>query len=156
MEISMSRRRRWPTALRSWALGAAAASVALILAGGWSLGRAAVRYDDLALFASVLDLVRQNYVSNVDEHELMQSALRGLLGELDPHSAFMDPEDFDEMQVDTRGEFHGLGIEITKAQDRFIEVVSPIEGTPRLSDGYQASRSDHGDLPHGRSRELGC
>ena len=70
----MSRRRRLSiVALRSWGLGVAAALVALILAGGWSLSRAAVRYDDLALFASVLDLVRQNYVAEVDEHELMQS-----------------------------------------------------------------------------------
>lgn len=133
----MSRRRRLSIALRSWVLGVAAALMALILAGGWSLSRAAVRYDDLALFASVLDLVRQNYVANVDEHELMQSALHGLLRELDPHSAFMDRQDFDEMQVDTRGEFHGLGIEITKAQDRYIEVVSPIEGTPAFRVGVK-------------------
>ena len=133
----MSQRRSLFMALRSGLLGVGAAFVALLLIGGWSLGRAAVQYDDLALFASVLDLVRQNYVSEVDEHELMQSALHGLLRELDPHSAFMDAEDFDEMQVDTRGEFHGLGIEITKAKDRYIEVVSPIEGTPAFQAGIK-------------------
>ena len=133
----MSKRRSLSVALRSWSLGVAAAFMALILFGGWSLGRAAVQYDDLALFASVLDLVRQNYVSEVDEHELMQSALHGLLRELDPHSSYMDPKDFDEMQVDTRGEFHGLGIEVTKAKDRYIEVVSPIEGTPAFRAGVK-------------------
>ena len=133
----MSKRRSLFVAVRSAFLGVAAAFVALFLLGSWSLGRAAVQYDDLALFASVLDLVRQNYVSEVDEHELMQSALYGLLRELDPHSSYMDPQDFDEMQVDTRGEFHGLGIEITKAKDRYIEVVSPIEGTPAFRAGVK-------------------
>ena len=99
--------------------------------------RAAVRYDDLALFASVLDLVRRNYVEPVDEHVLMESALRGLLRELDPHSAFMSSEAYEEMQVDTRGQFHGLGIEITKTDGGFIEVVSPIDGTPAFRAGIK-------------------
>ncbi len=117
----------------TFALGAAGALISLSLIGG-----SAARYEDLAIFSSVLDLVRRNYVEPVDEHELMQSALRGLLQELDPHSAFMGRDAYHEMQVDTKGEFHGLGIEITKEQGGFIEVVSPIEGTPAFRAGIQA------------------
>ena len=88
------------------------------------------RYEDLALFSQVLTIVRRTYVEPVDESDLLRSALRGLLLELDPHSAFMEAEAYEEMQVDTRGKFHGLGIEISKREDRTIEVVAPIEGTP--------------------------
>lgn len=99
---------------------------------------AATRYEDLSLFTSVLNLVRQNYVEPVDEHRLMRGAIRGMLQELDPHSSFMDVEAYKEMQIDTRGEFHGLGIEITKSQDGYVEVVSPIEGTPADRAGIEA------------------
>lgn len=124
-------------AWRSFVTGLVAAGVALLLTGSGSILRASERYDDLALFANVLDLVRNNYVAPVDEHDLMQSAVRGLLGELDPHSGFMSKDAYDEMQVDTRGEFHGLGIEISKQQGGFIEVVSPIDGTPAFRAGIK-------------------
>ena len=127
----------WRVLGRSWVTVLVAGGAALLLAGSGSILRAAERYDDLALFANVLDLVRTNYVTPVDEHDLMQSAVRGLLGELDPHSAFMSKQVYDEMQVDTRGEFHGLGIEITKQQGGFIEVVSPIDGTPAFRAGIE-------------------
>ncbi len=91
---------------------------------------AATRYEDLSLFTSVLNLVRRNYVEPVEDGDLVRGAVRGMLQELDPHSSFLDSEAYTEMQVDTRGEFHGLGIEITKRRDGYIEVVSPIEGTP--------------------------
>jgi len=96
------------------------------------------RYEDLSLFTSILELVRNHYVENVDDHALLQSAMRGLLADLDPHSAFMEPTEFDEMQVETKGEFHGLGIEISKATGEYIEVVSPIEGTPAQRAGIKA------------------
>ena len=96
------------------------------------------RYEDLSLFTHVLSLVRGSYVEPVDEHTLLRGALRGLVQELDPHSSFMDIDAYSEMQVDTRGEFHGLGIEITKSQDEAIEVVSPIEGTPASQAGIRA------------------
>jgi len=91
---------------------------------------ASTRYEELSLFTNVLTLVRRNYVEPVDERKLVRGAVRGMLAELDPHSSFMDSEAYTEMQVDTKGEFHGLGIEITKTRDGYIEVVSPIEGTP--------------------------
>ncbi|MEE2665453.1 MAG: S41 family peptidase [Myxococcota bacterium] len=99
---------------------------------------AADRYQDLGLFSSVVDHVRRHYVEPIDEHELLSGAIRGMMGELDPHSAFMEPKQYKEMQIDTRGEFHGLGIEITKAPNSFVEVVSPIEGTPADRAGIRA------------------
>ena len=96
------------------------------------------RYEDLSLFTHVLTLIRSNYVEPVEEHDLLRGALRGLVHELDPHSAFMDVDAYAEMQVDTRGQFHGLGIEITKAQDESVEVVSPIDGTPAARAGIKA------------------
>jgi carboxyl-terminal processing protease len=129
-------RRNWHPLL-SFSAGAASATlVVALLTSAATL--ASTRYDDLALFSSVLDLVRRNYVEPVDEHDLMQSAVRGLLRELDPHSAFMNADAYQEMQVDTKGEFHGLGIEITKERGGFIEVVSPIDGTPASRAGIQA------------------
>jgi len=138
-------RRTWHPVF-TFGLGATTALTVLVLVSG-AATLAATRYDDLAVFSSVLDLVRRNYVEPVDEHELMQSALRGLLQELDPHSAFMDREAFDEMQVDTKGEFHGLGIEITKQQGGLIEVVSPIDGTPAHRAGIKAHDQITGICP---------
>jgi carboxyl-terminal processing protease len=97
----------------------------------------AQRYEDLSLFASVLEIVRNNYVEDVDEHALLMSAMRGILEDLDPHSAFMNPEAFSDMQVETKGEFQGLGIEISKQTGEFIEVVSPIDGTPAMRAGIE-------------------
>jgi carboxyl-terminal processing protease len=99
---------------------------------------AASRYDDLSLFSSVLRLVRDNYVDEVDEADLIRGAVRGMLAELDPHSSYLDRRQHEEMQIDTRGEFHGLGIEISKRRDGFIEVVAPIEGTPAWRSGIKA------------------
>ena len=123
--------------LVSFTTGCAAATLAIVLSVG-STFASTTRYEDLSLFTRVLSLVRSSYVEPVDEHKLLRGALRGLLAELDPHSSFMDVEAYQEMQVDTRGEFHGLGIEITKTQDRMLEVVSPIDGTPAARAGIRS------------------
>ncbi len=123
--------------LLTFLAGVVAAAVVTAVAG--SVGSfAATRYEDLSLFTSVMNLVRRNYVEPVDEGRLVKGAVNGMLAELDPHSSFMDIDAYREMQVDTRGEFHGLGIEITKSKDGFIEVVSPIEGTPAARAGIKA------------------
>ncbi len=114
----------------------AAALLVFAITGSGSL--ASTRYEDLSLFSDVLRLVRENYVEPVDEHKLIQGAVRGMLQELDPHSSYLDPDAHREMQIDTRGEFHGLGIEISKERDGFIIVVSPIEGTPAWEAGIRA------------------
>ena len=121
----------------TFAAGVAAAAIAL----GWPGGGgplAATRYEDLSLFTEVLNLVRKNYVEPVDQRELIHGAVKGMLQELDPHSSFLDPEVYKEMQIDTRGEFAGLGIEIAKGEDGFVEVVAPIEGTPAHRAGVKA------------------
>jgi len=114
----------------------AAALLVIAIAGTGSF--ASTRYQDLALFSDALRLVRNNYVEPVDESKLIRGAVRGMLQELDPHSSYLDPEAHKEMQIDTRGEFHGLGIEISKERDGFIIVVSPIEGTPAWEAGIRA------------------
>jgi carboxyl-terminal processing protease len=128
-----------PATVRSLLLFAAGAAAATVFLGpGPSGSVAAARYEDLSLFTSVMHLVRRNYVEEVDETALIRGAVRGMLAELDPHSAYMDPDAHKEMQIDTRGEFHGLGIEISKRRDGYIEVVSPIEGTPAWRAGIKA------------------
>jgi carboxyl-terminal processing protease len=117
-------------------LGLAVAAVALAVVGS-ERSSAATKYEDLSLFSSVLRIVRDNYVDEVDESRLIRGAVRGMLAELDPHSSYLDPEAHQEMQIDTRGEFHGLGIEISKRRDGMIEVVSPIEGTPAWRAGIR-------------------
>src|SRR5688572_12985388 len=93
--------------------GTLAAGFVVFTTGGAS-GLVSTRYQELSLFANVIKLVRENYVEEVDETKLVRGAVRGLLADLDPHSSYLDPESHREMQVDTRGEFHGLGIEIMK------------------------------------------
>jgi carboxyl-terminal processing protease len=120
----------------AFALGGLAAAAALV-AVPVERTFAATRYEDLSLFSSVLRIIRENYVDEVDESRLIRGAVRGMLAELDPHSSYLDPEAHQEMQIDTRGEFHGLGIEISKRRDGVIEVVSPIEGTPAWRAGIR-------------------
>jgi carboxyl-terminal processing protease len=124
--------------LLTFAAGVVSATVVTGLAGVVGSVSASTRYEDLSLFTSVLNLVRRNYVEDVNERDLVHGAVRGMLQELDPHSSFLDIDAYKEMQVDTKGEFHGLGIEITKRKDGFIEVVSPIEGTPADRAGLKA------------------
>lgn len=136
---STSRRTRTQRQLRRRGfVQGVAFTLAFFAVAATSVTFARTRYEDLALFTSVLTHVRSNYVESVDEHDLLTGALNGMLGELDPHSAFLDTDAYEEMQVDTRGEFHGLGIEITKRQGEPIEVVSPIDGTPAARAGIRA------------------
>ena len=86
-------------------------------------------YDKLKVFSEVLSLVESSYVDEVDAGKLVQGAIRGMLKELDPHTAYMTEEMFNEMQVDTKGEFGGLGITIGLKTD-VLTVISPIEDTP--------------------------
>lgn len=91
-------------------------------------------YKDLSLFGEVFESIRENYVEPVDDTDLIHSAINGMLTSLDPHSSFLTAEDFDQMQERTRGEFGGLGIEITM-EEGFVKVVSPIDDTPAARAG---------------------
>lgn len=107
---------------------------ALMLAA-WSNLTAKTNTDDsnvyqyLRLFSNVLNIVQDNYVETVDTQRLIHGAINGMLRELDPHSSFMTPEEYKELQVETRGRFGGLGIEISMRDD-ILTVVAPLEGTP--------------------------
>ena len=94
-------------------------------------------YEQLDLFGDIFERIRSQYVEEVDEADLIESAINGMLTSLDPHSSYLPPKDFDSMQVQTRGEFGGLGIEVTQ-EDGFVKVVSPIDGTPADEAGMKA------------------
>jgi len=93
-------------------------------------------YVELKLFTEVLDIVQKQYVDEVAPKDLIYGAIKGTLRGLDPHSSFLDPDSYKEMQVETSGSFGGLGIEIT-LRDDVLTVVSPIEGTPAYRAGLQ-------------------
>lgn len=95
------------------------------------------RYQDLQLFAKVLNLVEQYYVENVDITKLIYGGIKGVMRELDPHSNFLTPEIFKEFETETSGQFGGIGIEIT-VQDGILTVISPIEDTPAWNAGIRA------------------
>ena len=94
-------------------------------------------YQQLDLFGDVFERIRAQYVSEVDEADLIEAAIKGMMTSLDPHSSYLPPRDFDDMQVQTRGEFGGLGIEVTQ-EEGFVKVVSPMDGTPADAAGVEA------------------
>ena len=94
-------------------------------------------YEQLDLFGDIFERIRAQYVEEVDSAELIEAAINGMLTSLDPHSSFLPPKDFTDMQVQTRGEFGGLGIEVTQ-EEGFVKVVSPIDGTPADNAGIEA------------------
>lgn len=94
-------------------------------------------YKNLSLFGDVFDRVRAQYVEEKESEELIESAIQGMLSNLDPHSSYLDADDFKDMQVQTRGEFGGLGIEVTM-ENGFVKVVSPIDDTPAFEAGLQS------------------
>lgn len=96
-----------------------------------------VTYEMLNLFGDVFERVRENYVEPVDDRELLEAAINGMLTSLDPHSSFLDKRNFKEMRVQTKGEFGGLGIEVTM-ENGLVKVVSPIDDTPAAKAGVQA------------------
>jgi len=110
----------------------------LLLTGGVQHSTSAIEdtYEKLKVFSEILSLVQSNYVDEVQSKELVYGAIKGMLETLDPHTSFMTPEAFREMQVETHGSFGGLGIEIT-VKDRLLTVVAPIEGTPADRAGIQ-------------------
>ncbi|MDH5541394.1 MAG: S41 family peptidase [Nitrospinota bacterium] len=102
-----------------------------------SVAQAATSYDDLRIFAEVLTLIQNYYVEEKTTKDLADGAIRGLLRTLDPHSSFMDVEDYKSRKQETEGKFGGLGIEIT-VMDSYIGIVAPIEDTPAEKAGLEA------------------
>ena len=96
-----------------------------------------VTYQQLELFAEILARARQDYVTEIDEPKAMEAAINGMLTSLDPHSGYLNADDFKSMQVQTSGEYGGLGIEVTM-EDGFVKVISPMDDTPASRAGIQS------------------
>jgi carboxyl-terminal processing protease len=109
-----------------------------LLMGSAAGAAASDTYLKLNLFGDVFERVRAAYVEKPDDSKLVESAINGMLAGLDPHSSYMDPKSFRDMQVQTRGEFGGLGIEVTM-EDGLIKVVAPIDDTPAAKAGVMAN-----------------
>jgi carboxyl-terminal processing protease len=114
--------------------GAASAVVIIQALGGATAATNADTYKLLNLFGDVYDRVRSDYVEKPDEKKMMEAAINGMLTSLDPHSSYMNAKEFADMNVKTRGEFGGLGIEVTM-ENGVVKVVSPYDGTPAAKAG---------------------
>src|ERR1700720_2278074 len=110
----------------------------IVFDGSSAKAGAADAYKELSLFGDVCERVRTDYVEKPDDGKLVESAINGMLTGLDPHSSYMDAKSFRDMQVQTRGEFGGLGIEVTM-EDGLIKVVAPIDETPAAKAGVMAN-----------------
>ncbi|MBN9579107.1 MAG: PDZ domain-containing protein, partial [Alphaproteobacteria bacterium] len=113
-------------------LGFGAAITLLPALGAADMGA----YRQLDLFSDAFERVRANYVRPVQDGELIDNAIQGMVSALDPHSSYMDAKSFADMQIQTKGEFGGLGIEVTM-EDGLIKVVSPIDDTPAAKAGIK-------------------
>jgi carboxyl-terminal processing protease len=109
-----------------------------LFAGGSARAAISDTYRSLNLFGDVFEKIRSDYVEKPDEGKLVESAINGMLTSLDPHSSYMDSKSFRDMQVQTRGEFGGLGIEVTQ-EDQLIKVVTPIDDTPASKAGIMSA-----------------
>src|SRR6202167_1938520 len=86
-------------------------------------------WEDARLFAEVYSRIKREYVDDMDDHELMEKAVRGMVAALDPHSAYLDSEEFEEIRLSTMGSYPGVGIEVV-AEDAGVKILRPIEGSP--------------------------
>lgn len=121
-------------------LALATLALAAVVVGRWtvpSVNAEGETYENLKVFTEVLSVVQRNYVEEVDTKELVYDAIKGMLRDLDPHSTFMPPHAYKEMQIDTKGEFGGLGIQIS-LRDGILTVIAPIEDTPAWNAGIKA------------------
>src|SRR5436309_10824968 len=110
----------------------------LVFNGSSARAASADTYRQLSLFGDVFERVRSDYVEKPEDSKLIESAINGMLAGLDPHSSYMDSKSFRDLQVQTRGEFGGLGIEVTM-EDGLIKVVAPIDETPAAKAGIMAN-----------------
>jgi carboxyl-terminal processing protease len=109
----------------------------------------ALPWQEASLFAEVYERIKRDYVDDVDDHALMEKAIRGMVAALDPHSAYLDSEEFDEIRLSTMGSYPGVGIEVV-AQDGVVKILRPIEGSPAQQAGLLAGdeivRIDDADI----------
>jgi carboxyl-terminal processing protease len=139
-----------PSALVNTAAAAGAATVANVAAqAGAGTNSAALPWEEARLFAEVYERIKREYVDDVDDHALMDKAIRGMVAALDPHSAFLDTDEFEEIRLSTMGSYPGVGIEVV-AEDSAVKILRPIEGSPAdqagLLPGDQIVRIDDQDI----------
>ena len=136
-----------PSALVNTAAAAGAATVATHAGSGTN--PAALPWEEARLFAEVYERIKREYVDDVDDHALMDKAIRGMVAALDPHSAFLDTDEFEEIRLSTMGSYPGVGIEVV-AEDSAVKILRPIEGSPAdqagLLPGDQIVRIDDQDI----------
>jgi carboxyl-terminal processing protease len=109
-----------------------------VLIGRWSIvGAEGEGYEELKVFTEALSMVKKNYVEDVKAKDLVYGAIKGMLSALDPHSSFLNPEAYKEMQAETKGEFGGIGIQIG-VKEGMLTVIAPIEDTPAYKAGIKA------------------
>ncbi len=108
-----------------------------LFTGGVAIAAGSDTYRNLNLFGDVFEKIRSDYVEKPDESKLVEAAINGMLTSLDPHSSYMDAKSFNDMKITTKGEFGGLGIEVTQ-EDGFVKVVTPIDETPAARAGILA------------------
>ncbi|MEA3291794.1 MAG: S41 family peptidase [Pseudomonadota bacterium] len=120
------------------AIAGAGLALGVILGGGAQADTRenSLPLEDLQVFAEVFGKIKSDYVDEVEDSQLLQDAIQGMLAGLDPHSAFLEPDAFKDMRISTEGKFGGLGIEVTM-EDGFIRVVAPIDDTPAYEAGLQ-------------------
>ena len=110
----------------------------IVLIGSSAKAESSDTYRQLNLFGEVFEGLRANYVERPDDSKLIESAINGMLAGLDPHSSYMDPKRFREIEEDTHGEFGGLGIEVGM-EDHLLKVIAPIDNTPAAKAGIMAN-----------------
>ncbi len=123
--------------MKRFAVFASVAATALLLSGPAATEKSTDTYKQLELFGAVFERVRSSYVDKVTDKKLIESAINGMLQSLDPHSSYMDADAFKEMTIQTKGEFGGLGMEVTLDKG-VVKVVAPIDDTPAAKAGIQA------------------
>src|SRR6185503_14038122 len=126
---------------RAWAMAIGLAFLLVIVSGRDGVKDVEAvpkeNYEGLETFTNILTIIQKNYVDEVSTKQLIEGAITGMLAALDPHSAYLTPDLYRELQVDTKGSFGGLGIEITN-RNGLLTVVSPIDGTPAYRAGLKA------------------
>lgn len=121
------------------ALGVLIGAIVTLGQGVWATDNSTANLPlgKLRSFVHVMNIVEQNYVEKVDDDKLLTKAMRGMVGSLDPHSVYLDPEQYKEMHIDTSGQFGGLGIQV-QMENGYIRVISPIDDTPAAKAGIKA------------------
>jgi carboxyl-terminal processing protease len=125
--------------VKLWIIMVAALLVCMLSTGFQRANSAAKEdlYDQLKIFSDVIELIQKDYVDEVDPKDLIQKAIQGMVQGLDPHSSLLPPDAFEDLQIDTKGKFTGIGIHITM-QNGYVTVISPIEDTPAHRAGIEA------------------